>query len=196
MRYGAILCDAPWRFETWSDKGRGRCPDGRQADDRYETMPLADIMALPVERAAADDCALFLWTVDSHLDQALRVGTAWGFAYKTVAFYWVKLTPRGRPAFGGGLWTRKGAEQCLLFARGAPKRLSASVRQVIEAPRREHSRKPDETYDRIEALVAGPYLELFARTERPGWDQWGDQVGRWTAPDRPHIPDPQMGLSL
>jgi N6-adenosine-specific RNA methylase IME4 len=201
-KYAVIYADPPWRFETWSDKGRSRCPDGREqkllACRHYETLELSDIIATPVRDIACDDCALFLWVVDSHLDQAFQVGLAWGFAYKTVAFYWMKRTKKQKlPSFGGGLWTRKGAEQCLLFTRGAPKRLSAAVRQVIEAPVRQHSRKPDETYDRIEALVAGPYLELWARTAREGWDAWGDQVGRWSSKaswiDRSGS---QLGLSL
>jgi N6-adenosine-specific RNA methylase IME4 len=100
-----------------------------------------------------------------------RSSSAWGFRYSTVAFVWNKVTSKGRPFFGGGKATRKGAELCLLFLRGSLDRRSASVRQVITAPVREHSRKPDEIYDRIEALVAGPYLELFSRTMRAGWNQ-------------------------
>jgi N6-adenosine-specific RNA methylase IME4 len=69
----------------------------------------------------------------------------------------------------------------MLFTRGKPKRQSASVRQLIEAPRREHSRKPDEIHDRIEALVPGPYCELFARAPREGWDVWGNQTERFAA---------------
>jgi N6-adenosine-specific RNA methylase IME4 len=79
---------------------------------------------------------------------------------------------------GCGYWTRSNTEPCLLATRGAPKRLNADVRMAIIAPRREHSRKPDEVHDRIERLVAGPYLELFARRPRPGWTVWGNEVPR------------------
>lgn len=180
-RYGAIIADPPWRFATWSDKGRGRCPDGWRADGprHYETMSIQDIMAMPVAEYAADDCVLFLWSIKPMIQAALDVGRAWGFEYKTRAFCWVKLTKHGKQHMGMGHWTRANPEDCLLFTRGKPKRKSRSVRELIEAQVREHSRKPDETYERIEALVVGPYLELFARTHRPGWDQWGDQLGIW-----------------
>jgi N6-adenosine-specific RNA methylase IME4 len=83
---------------------------------------------------------------------------------------------------GFGYWTRKQVEPCWLFTRGRPKRVMKGVRQVIVEPRREHSRKPDVTRERIEALVAGPYLELFARTAAPGWSSWGNQVGKFDTP--------------
>lgn len=82
---------------------------------------------------------------------------------------------------GTGYWTRANPEQCLLFTRGSPKRLSASIEKLIVSPRREHSRKPDEIYERIEKLVGGPYLELFSRQERAGWKTWGNQVGKFSA---------------
>ena len=139
-------------------------------------MTLADIKALPVANIAARDSALFLWVIDTHLEQALELGRAWGFAYKTVGFVWAKTTQTGSWDFSLGYWTRKGAEVCLMFTRGKPQRLSASVRQLIVAARREHSRKPDEAYGAIEALLPGPYVELFARHQRPGWVVWGDQA--------------------
>lgn len=151
-----------------------------RAERHYPTMPLDEIKVVPVASLAATDCCLFLWTIDSFLPAALQVGIAWGFVFKTVAFYWVKTarshsTARPFP-MGTGYWTRANPEQCLLFTRGRPKRLSGGVEKLIVAQRREHSRKPDEQYDRIEALVAGPYCELFARHRRPGWDAWGNQL--------------------
>lgn len=133
-------------------------------------MPLKELRELPVSELAADDCALFLWALASMLPVAIALGETWGFRYKSVAFVWDK----GR--IGLGYWTRQEAEVCLLFTKGRPRRKSRAVRQVIRAPRREHSRKPDETYAGIEALVAGPYLELFARTRRRGWESWGDEA--------------------
>ena len=120
-----------------------------------------------------------MWAVDSHLDQAIELGRAWGFKYKTRAFTWRKLTKDGtRARIGMGYWTRKQTELCLLFTRGRPERFDMGVREIIDAPRREHSRKPDEQYERIERLVAGPYLELFARQAWPGWTAWGDESER------------------
>jgi N6-adenosine-specific RNA methylase IME4 len=131
-----------------------------------------------------------MWVVDPMIPEALEVGRAWGFKYKSVGFYWVKerrvTYTRGsefldeneqRFPMGTGYWTRANPEQCLLFTKGNPKRLSTSVRKLIVAPRREHSRKPDEQYERTEKLVSGPYLEMFGRKITPGWTTWGNQVG-------------------
>jgi N6-adenosine-specific RNA methylase IME4 len=164
VSYGAILSDPPWRFETFSDKGRGRSP-------KYRVERAADLAGM--SPPAADNSALFMWTIDTHMQQALSLIAAWGFEYKTVAFIWVK------PQMGLGYWTRKEAEICLMGTRGKPKRIGRGVRQVIRAPRREHSRKPDEIYSRIEALVGGPYLEMFARQEWPGWASFGNETDRF-----------------
>jgi N6-adenosine-specific RNA methylase IME4 len=179
--YRAIYADPPWRFATYSDKGKGR-----SAEAHYDCMSLAEIKALPVAGWAAPDAALFLWTTDPMLRHALAVVEAWGFAYKTVAFYWVKLNKgRGggvvltaRDFFTGmGFWTRANPELCLLATRCRPRRRGTDVAKLLIAPRREHSRKPEDAYGRIERLVDGPYLELFARASRPGWDALGDQAG-------------------
>jgi N6-adenosine-specific RNA methylase IME4 len=165
--YGALLADPPWRFETWSDNGRGR-----SADNHYECQEMVDLYKLPVETIAAPDCVLFLWTTWPHLQWALSLIEAWGFEYKSCAFCWTK------PQIGLGYWTRAQTEPCLLATRGKPKRLHADVRQAIIEPRREHSRKPDGIHKRIERLVGGPYVELFARyrpgwPRRPRWSYWG-----------------------
>jgi N6-adenosine-specific RNA methylase IME4 len=170
--YKVIYADPPWTFATYSRKGKGR-----SAEAHYDCMSFADIKALPVDKWTAPDCALFLWVTDPSLPQAFKVIEAWGFTYRTVAFTWAKTTKEGSGfPIGCGYRTRANPEQCLLATRGRPHRLSRSVRQLIVAPRREHSRKPDEVYERIETLVVGPYLELFGRARRPGWDSWGDEV--------------------
>ncbi|MCB1992301.1 MAG: hypothetical protein KDG49_12655, partial [Geminicoccaceae bacterium] len=128
---------------------------------------------------------LLMWATDPLLHRAFEVIEAWGFTYKTVGFYWVKLNKTAgtlvfdRKSFftGMGFWTRANPELCLLATRGKPKRRSAAVPKLIVSPRREHSRKPDEAYAAIERLADGPYLELFARQTRPGWDAWGNQLG-------------------
>lgn len=181
-RYGALLLDPPWAFLTRG--GKSTTPH-RGEDEHYKVMTLAEIAALPVPALAAPNCALFLWVVDSHLDVAFTLFNVWGFSYKTIAFVWNK---RGR--LGMGYWTRKQAEICLLATRGRPTRLGKGVRQVIEAPRREHSRKPDEVYTRIETLTGGPYLEMFARQQWPGWDAWGDEVTKF-----PAAPSSREGVS-
>jgi N6-adenosine-specific RNA methylase IME4 len=147
----------------------------------YDCLDFAALSALPVAGLAADDCVLFLWAIDPLLPRALDLIEAWGFEYKTVGFYWVKLNAAAKhdaDFFTGlGYWSRANPEQCLLATRGKPSRKAKDVRRLMVERRREHSRKPDETRERIERLVAGPYLELFARETKPGWDCWGNQVG-------------------
>jgi N6-adenosine-specific RNA methylase IME4 len=164
--FGAILADPAWSFRTYGGKqvapARGAQP--------YPVMSLADITALPVASIAARDALLFLWTVSHLQSEAYEVAKAWGFTPVSIAFVWDK------DRMGMGYWTRQETEICHLFKRGRPKRLDRGVRSLIRAPRREHSRKPDEQYERIERLVAGPYLEMFARQARPGWQAWGNQT--------------------
>lgn len=179
--YGVILADPPWPFRIYS--GTDNTPH-RTEEDHYQTMSIEGLMQIPVARLAAPDCALFMWVVDAQLHRAIELGNAWGFLYKTRAFEWIKtkkdveIRDDGGYAevdyrMGMGYWTRKQTESCLLFTRGSPRRLDKGVRQIIAAPIREHSRKPDEAYRRIERLVAGPYVELFATRRWPGWHGWG-----------------------
>jgi N6-adenosine-specific RNA methylase IME4 len=171
--YRAIYADPPWRFATYSDKGKGR-----SAEAHYDCLSLNEIKALPVAAWAAPDAVLLMWATDPLLPQALDVVRAWGFTYKTVGFYWVKRNLGGDGFFTGmGFWTRANPEMCLLATRGHPRRRGADVPRLLVAPRREHSRKPEEAYARIERLVEGPYLELFARATRPGWHTLGNQAG-------------------
>lgn len=186
-KYAAILADPPWHYSTWGE--RPWWIDGedvdlsatRAADKHYGTMKIDDICALPVGDLAADDCVLFLWATWPCLFDAKKVIEAWGFTYKTEAFSYVKVLPENprKPKMGLGYWTRANTEPCLLATKGHPKRIHADVGQVIAAPIREHSRKPDETHTRIERLVAGPYLELFARAPRKGWDVWGNETDKF-----------------
>ena len=178
--FKAIVADPPWAFKVRSDKGLGRAAP-------YELMDLDAIKALPVAATAARDCHLFLWTTGPHLPQALEVIKAWGFKYSGMGFTWIKLK-RSHPTdwrgecfgvndlhVGMGYTTRKNAEFCLLGRRGSPRRLRADVREVIVSRVREHSRKPDEFYDRVTAYADGPRLELFSRESRPGYTVWGNQ---------------------
>jgi N6-adenosine-specific RNA methylase IME4 len=171
-------------------------------------MSLTEIKELPVGQWAADDCVLLLWATDPLLEKAFDVIRAWGFTYKTVGFYWIKLNKSApqlvydkRSFFTGlGFWTRANPEPCLLATRGHPHRCRADVSKLIVSPRREHSRKPDDVYERIEALCEGPYLEMFARTRRDGWFSWGPEADafedgriptrRWSSSS---YPDAQQG---
>jgi N6-adenosine-specific RNA methylase IME4 len=193
--YGAILADPPWRFETWNKREIVGRLNGKgtnvAAAHHYRTMPIEEIAALPVADLAADDSVLLLWSCWPLLQDALSLISAWGFEYKTCAFDWMKAHANqiemfrddADPLMGMGYWTRANSEPCLLATRGKPKRLNADVRQGIIAPRREHSRKPEGVHNRIERLVAGPYLELFARERRPGWDVWGNEVDKFQSQD-------------
>tara|TARA_Y100000593_G_scaffold83521_1_gene157488 strand:+ start:16261 stop:17040 length:780 start_codon:yes stop_codon:yes gene_type:complete len=185
--YGAIVADPPWSFLTRSDKGKGRSPE-----NHYDCMTLDDIKAMPVSEIAAKDCVLFLWIIDTHLEMALEVIKAWGFTYKTKGFNWVKTNKNPGAATdpssfftGMGFWTRANPEDCLLATVGQPKRNEGGrgVRRLIVAERREHSRKPEEMLARVEELVPGPYCELFSRASRPGWDQIGNETGKFDPAD-------------
>jgi N6-adenosine-specific RNA methylase IME4 len=167
--FGCILADPPWSFRSYG--GDDLAPT--QGEQPYPVMSLDDIKAVPVSSVAAKDCLLFMWTVSHLQSAALDVGRAWGFEPVSLAFVWDKRQ------IGMGYWVRQEAEVCHLFKRGSPKRLNKDVRQMIFAPRREHSRKPDEQYERIERLVGGPYLEMFARQSRPGWSSWGNETSKF-----------------
>jgi len=179
--YGVIYADPPWDYTTKVGNG--------VAAHHYGTVDHRELAQLPVLDLAAPDCVVFMWATWPKLMEALWLGNAWGFEYKTAAWVWVKQSSSGRSwHFGNGYWSRSNAEVCLLFTRGTPHRKSAGIRQLIieagqqtlfpalVAPFTVHSAKPYEAYSRIEALVPGPYLELFARVSAPGWDAWGNQA--------------------
>jgi N6-adenosine-specific RNA methylase IME4 len=184
IQAGAILADPGIVFRTYSAKGEGRSPQRH-----YRCSPIDELMQLPIAELAAADCFLFLWIPPRSVYLAKPLMEAWGFAFSGRAFEWAKLNKRvvnTRPIadsknwfMGNGYGTRHNTEDCWLGRRGKPQRKSKGVRELIVAPIREHSRKPDEVYQRIEALCAGPYVELFARQQWPGWICVGDQVGKF-----------------
>lgn len=195
--YGAGAIDVPWLFENYSDKGTLKNPSSH-----YDCMTDDDVFAMPVGQLFRPDAAIGVWAVDAKLPEALEAIERWGFTYKTVAFTWVKSSKHGREHMGTGYWTRANPEMCLFATRGSPHRLDKGVRQLLFwrkkvgsalfARVREHSRKPPEALHRIERLVRGPYVELFARERRDGWDAWGKEVGKFT--DRFESPPPPPGL--
>jgi N6-adenosine-specific RNA methylase IME4 len=181
--FGLILADPAWSFKTYSDKGKGR-----SAEKHYSTSSLEEMAALPVADLAADDCLLVMWVTWPFLKHGLSLLELWGFEYKTAAFDWMKadvstvdLFPDPKTAdMKMGYYTRSNSEPALLATRGKPKRLDAGVRMGIIEPAREHSRKPDCQYSRLERLVAGPRLELFSRSPRNGWTSWGRDAGKFS----------------
>lgn len=184
--YNVIYADPAWTFTTRAGTGKGRSPE-----QHYECMSLDEIKALPVSDLASKNCVLLMWIIDTHLEMGLDVIRSWGFTYKTKGFNWVKTNKDGTPFTGMGFWTRANPEDCLfainanedclLATHGHPKRDAKDVRRLIMSPRREHSRKPDEVRSEIERLLAGPYVELFARETNHGWDNWGNQTTRFNA---------------
>ena len=169
--YRVIYADPPWHYRDRAQAGE------RGASFKYRLTTTAELARLDVASLADTDCALFMWSTAPLLPDALQLMQAWGFRYSTVAFVWVKTSAAGRLAWGMGQSTRANAELVLLGLRGRLRRVSGAVHQVVQAPRRQHSQKPDEVRDRIVALLGDvPRVELFARQRVPGWDAWGDQT--------------------
>lgn len=202
--YRVIEADPNWTYEAYSSKGDGT----RSASAHYDVDGVDKICALPVgELAHPEGCHLFLWTTWPNLPQAFQVAAAWGFEYSASGFVWVKTRPgyRGKTIdlredifMGLGHTTRKNTEPCLLFRKGAPRRRTKDVRELVIGPEDDdavvgdgadwppiwsplgrHSAKPAEIYCRVEAYSEGPYLTLYSRTTPKGWDAWGFEAGRF-----------------
>ena len=176
-----IAPDVPSLFRSNSET-----KPGKNARRYYKCHPMEILATLPVRDIAARDALPWFWTTGPLLaiGAHIPVMRAWGFEPTAIAFVWQKLNPNAPTLlfserdffFGPGLTTRQNAEYVVLGRRGSPKRLAADVRQLVIAPRRKHSEKPDEVYVRIERYCAGPRLELFARKHREGWTCWGDEL--------------------
>src|SRR5437762_3396072 len=164
-RFGTILADPPWRF---ANRTRKMAPEHKRLS-RYGTLSLQEIKELPVSLYAADKCHLYLWVPNALLGWGLETMAAWGFEYKS-NIIWYKIRKDGGPdGRGVGFYFRNVTELVLFGVRGHMRTLPPGRRQVniIKTRKREHSRKPDELYDIIEACSPGPYLELFARYQWP-----------------------------
>lgn len=173
-----IMADPPWRFMLRSKKG-----EAKSADAHYRTMTLEQIKAMPVSALASDDAMLWLWATHPMLPHAVEVMAAWGFTFKTSGV-WVKRTKHGKLAFGTGYVLRCASEPFLIGTRGKGVPTSRSIRTALEGPIRSHSQKPDEAFHAAEALLPDKLfpdgvrrIELFSRTNRPGWVSWGDEAG-------------------
>jgi len=173
--FGTILADPPWRFANRTGK---MAPEHHRLS-RYGTMDLEEIKALPVVEVAAKPSHLYLWVPNALLSEGMEVMNAWGYQYKT-NLIWHKIRKDGGPdGRGVGFYFRNVTEVILFGVRGKGARTLPPGRSQVNflaTRKREHSRKPDELYDIIEACSPGPRLELFARGGRPGWEAWGNQA--------------------
>lgn len=177
-KFRTILADPPWQFQNRTGKV---APEHKRLQ-RYDTMTLAQIKDMPIQKAAAETCHLYLWVPNALLPDGLVVMAAWGFLYKT-NLVWHKIRKDGgSDGRGVGFYFRNVTELLLFGVRGPNARtLDAGRSQVnyLSSRKREHSRKPDEQYEIIEACSSGPYLELFGRGSRPRWTTWGNQADEY-----------------
>ena len=179
-KYSVIYADPPWHYNgkmQFDRSGKSIENPGWRRDIfissacfKYPTLPIKELKKLPVERIAENDALLFMWSTNPHLDQALSLGKAWGFEYKTIAFVWNKMN------HNPGQYTLSYCEVCLLFKRGRiPKpRGARNIKQLVEIPRGPHSQKPEQVAEGIMKMFPSQArIELFARQNRAGWDSWG-----------------------
>lgn len=182
-KFATILADPPWQFKNRTGK---MAPEHKRLH-RYPTMSLEEIRGLPIKELVTDTAHLYLWVPNALLAEGLEVLAAWGFTYKT-NLIWYKVRKDGGPDRRGvGFYFRNVTEMLLFGVRGKNARTLPPARgqeNIIIAPKREHSRKPEAQYYIIEACSPGPYLELFARGPRPGWFVWGNQSEEYE-PDWP-----------
>jgi N6-adenosine-specific RNA methylase IME4 len=178
VKFQTILADPPWQFQNKTGKV---APEHRRLN-RYQTMSLEEIMALPVASVVGTSAHLYLWVPNAILPEGLRVMLAWGFQYKS-NIVWHKVRKDGGPdGRGVGFYFRNTTELLLFGVKGKHARTLAPGRSqvnIIRTPKREHSRKPDEQYKIIESCSPGPYLELFGRGSRDGWMTWGNQADKY-----------------
>lgn len=174
-KFRTILADPPWQFQNRTGK---MAPEHKRLN-RYGTMPLEEILALPVASVTEETSHLYLWVPNALLPEGLSVLKAWGFEYKT-NIVWHKVRKDGGPdGRGVGFYFRNTTELLLFGVKGKNARTLAAGRSqvnILRTMKREHSRKPDEQYELIESCSPGPYLEMFARGSRDGWVTWGNQA--------------------
>ena len=184
-KFVTVYADPPWQFQNRTGK---IAPEHKRLS-RYSTMTLQDIKDMPVPEITAENAHLYLWVPNALLPDGLAVMEAWGFKY-VGNLIWEKVRKDGDPdGRGVGFYFRNVTEMCLFGVKKAKKskafRTLAPARSqvnLIRSQKREHSRKPDEMVDIIEACSPGPFIELFARGTRPGWAMWGDQADESYSP--------------
>ena len=159
-RYHCCYLDPPWDINQKGKYG---------AEKHYDLMTLEQIRNLPIPQLTAQNSHVWLWVPNGLIPQGLELLKEWGFTYRS-PFYWVK------PRMGLGNYLRNASEVVLLGTRGTAPVLFRGQPNWGFFPLQDHSHKPEEMYDIIERLSPGPYLELFARRHRPGWDSWGNEI--------------------
>lgn len=175
MNYSVIIADPPWSYSNSGARG--------VAANHYDTMSIDELCDLPVKELAAADAVLLMWCTWPQIKEGLRLIESWGFSYVT-GFPWVKITDEPRrtlwggwaikPTFGVGFWVRGCTEMVLIARRGKPQLPDRDFVGLL-SENFGHSRKPENLYEYAEAMP-GPYLEMFARRKRPGWDVFGNEV--------------------
>ena len=189
--YKVIIADPPWGYANWSERKNGA------AQAIYNTMSIADLCAMPVSQIAAPDSVLLMWATNPKLAEAMKLVTAWGFEYVT-KMSWVKISGNPqtnlwgeveyKPHYGIGFWVRGCTEDILICKRGNAKPPRENGWVGIISKQFHHSRKPDNLYEFAESMT-GPYLEMFARRRRAGWDVFGNEVESSIRLPTPHAPD-------
>ena len=173
-KFSTILADPPWQFQN----STGKIAPEHKRLNRYPTLDLEKIKALPVDEISKDRCHLYLWVPNALVSEGLEVMKSWGFQYKS-NMIWQKIRKDGEPdGRGVGFYFRNTTEMLLFGVKGKNVRTLKPGRtqvNVIKSRKREHSRKPDEQYKIIEGCSWGPYLELFARGKRKKWTVWGNE---------------------
>lgn len=180
-KFATVLADPPWQFTNRTGK---MAPEHRRLN-RYGTLSLPEIMALPVAEVLQPTAHLYLWVPNALLPEGLAVMQAWGFQYKTNIIWHKIRKDGGSDGRGVGFYFRNVTEILLFGVRGKNARTLHPGRTQVNylgTRKREHSRKPDEQYPLIEACSPGPFLELFSRGVRPGWTVWGNQADESYAP--------------
>ncbi len=166
-RYGCVIADPNWQFKNKASRGA--------ATNHYKTMSIRKIAQLPVDDWVRDNAHLYLWVVDAFLFESKQVIDAWGFRY-VMTLPWIKVDRFGKLQMGMGNYIRHAHEICLFCVRGKAPALDHKQLSVFWAPRGQHSRKPDNVHEIAEKVSPRPYLEMFARRNRPGWTSWGDEA--------------------
>jgi len=170
-RYRTIVADPPWHYDRFVGRTAGGGEGWQPHKLPYASMSLDEIKALPVDSLAAKDARLFCWTTNRYLPEAFDVLRAWGFGYQQAMVWW-KTNASPYP----GAIAVIDVEFLLVAQRGTPGRPDWAKSSVIQAAVRRHSEKPEAFLDVVEQVSPGPYLEMFSRRARLGWDTWGDQA--------------------
>lgn len=174
-KYNIIYADPPWNFNS-KELQKYHGERFRSLEEVYQTEKTSNMKYWNIKRITKKDCAIFMWSTDAHIKEAIELMESWGFKYVTIAFVWSKTSKNRKLLWNLGAWTMKNCELCLFGTKGQMLKYkkSNSVKQLFYALRTKHSKKPDCVYEFIEELFGEiPRIELFARQSYPGWDCFG-----------------------